>query len=183
MRFSPIVAMQLAGIGGTDISVCVSGSKRLSETQTGMSVPPDSARFRVSKFVQGERIALAGATSVSLDTQQTPALWLDLTGTVRLFGPPKNILENIDSSLRRWGVTARLALAATPGAAWALTYCQLPIADCRLKESAAIDRQSTIDNRQFDSLLIAALRLPSDVVGALQHLGIFTIGQLRKLPR
>ncbi|MCS7033379.1 MAG: DNA polymerase Y family protein [Phycisphaerae bacterium] len=113
---------------------------------------------------------------------QEQAIWLDLSGTERLFGPPQNVAGQIESALRRWQISARLAISHSPGAAWAMTYRPLPIAGgqpCAFASRGA----SAAGEGQFDDLPIVSLRLPVDVVAMLHHLGIFHIGQLRKLPR
>jgi protein ImuB len=57
---------------------------------------------------------------------QPPVLFLDLTGCDRLAGGIAGIVKDIASSLRRFGVPAMLALAPTPGAAWAMASLPLP---------------------------------------------------------
>jgi protein ImuB len=64
--------------------------------------------------------------SKSRATDQPPVLFLDLTGCDRLPGGIDGISETIAAALRRFGMLAVLALAPTPGAAWAMASLPLP---------------------------------------------------------
>src|SRR5205823_4554456 len=48
------------------------------------------------------------------------ALFLDLTGCERIFGGIMPLVKRVSESLCRFGIGTRLAVAPTPGAAWAL---------------------------------------------------------------
>src|SRR5205814_824609 len=48
-------------------------------------------------------------------------LSLDITGCDRVFGGLNRIIEHVAGALTRMGISARLAIAPTPGAAWAMT--------------------------------------------------------------
>jgi protein ImuB len=50
------------------------------------------------------------------------ALFLDLTGCERVFKGLDNILARIESAMNRFRIGCRLAVAPTPGAAWALAF-------------------------------------------------------------
>lgn len=122
-------------------------------------------------------------------------LWIDLTGTDRLHGRPQRVVDAIWSSLRRWGVSAHLAVAPTPGAAWAMTFPPLPGG-----ERAGVRGEITENERRSFAvegipphpdplplgereIPVHALRLPADALAALHHLGIRTVAQLCRLPR
>jgi protein ImuB len=100
-------------------------------------------------------------------------LFLDLTGTQRLFGSLEKLLDQIASSLSAMGVTARVAIAPNMGAAWALTYSTPP------------DRPIVTDNLAalLSSLPPVALRLDDRILTTLHHLGLENIGQILQLPR
>jgi protein ImuB len=99
------------------------------------------------------------------------SLWIDATGVAHLFGGEAAMLHRIATLLRRSGLTARVAIAATPGAAWAWSH---------YGEPQVIDSESKDD---LDALPVSALRLGPDVVYALWRVGIKTIGELKALPR
>lgn len=52
-------------------------------------------------------------------------LFLDVTGCAHLFGGEAALCADLAARLTRLGLTARLAVAATPGAAWAAARCGL----------------------------------------------------------
>ncbi|MYH54384.1 MAG: DNA polymerase Y family protein, partial [Gemmatimonadetes bacterium] len=49
-------------------------------------------------------------------------IFLDIAGCARLFAGEKSLLASLRAALEDFGLTARLALADTPGAAWALAH-------------------------------------------------------------
>jgi protein ImuB len=105
------------------------------------------------------------------------SIFLDITGCQRVFGGTDRILHQIMRTLRRWRLTARAAIAPTPGAAWAIAQHQ---GDCPLIKG-------TVPLRDLPTILsplpVGALRLDRQCLHALHHLGIVTIAQLLALPR
>ena len=103
------------------------------------------------------------------------ALFLDVTGCERLFDGLDNLMHEARAALTAMGVTARLAIAPTPGAAWAI--------------ASAGDEDGVIveDEPEVEAFLAPlppiALRIDDDVADALHHLGLETIGQVLQLPR
>jgi len=94
-------------------------------------------------------------------------LILDTTGTDHLWGGEAAMLEDITAQLSLLGVSARLALAPTWGAAWALA---------RFGPVRAICADPA-------PLPVAALRLEAETVLLLNRLGLKTIGALAAVPR
>ncbi len=99
-------------------------------------------------------------------------LTLDMSGAAHLFGGEAALLEEIAARLKQAGIPASLALADTPGAAWALARHGLePIAaPGRTRDALA-------------PLPVRALRLDGDTVRLLHRLGLREIGALYGLPR
>ncbi|WP_428938042.1 Y-family DNA polymerase [Fontivita pretiosa] len=102
-----------------------------------------------------------------------PCIFLDLSGCERVFGGLENILRQISDAMRCFNIGARLAVAPTPGAAWALAF-----AGHSTPSSAPGSLPSVLA-----PLPPIALRISPDTAAALHHLGIDTIGQLMCLPR
>lgn len=94
-------------------------------------------------------------------------LVLDITGSAHLWGGEAAMLADMRARLERARITARLAVADTRGAAWALAH----FAPDDAAEGALL------------SLPVAALRLPADTVTGLQRLGLRRIGDLTATPR
>jgi protein ImuB len=98
-------------------------------------------------------------------------VWIDATGVAHLFGGEQAMLERIQHLLRRSGLTAQVAMAGTPGAAWAWSrYGQ-----------ASITLSTSID--EVNQLPVSALRIGPDVADVLWRLGIKFIADLRAIPR
>jgi protein ImuB len=133
------------------------------------------------------------------------ALFLDLTGSERLFHGIDKLAELIHASLTKLGLHFQMAIAETPGAAWAFTEgerstfngdkCERRTSNFELrtskeemqKASSLPLRRSTFDVGRsrfaFEQLPIAALRIDPDQLLSFHNLGIHTIAQLMSLPR
>ncbi len=94
-------------------------------------------------------------------------LVLDTTGSNHLWGGEAAMLAGIEADLSALGLSARLALASTWGAAWALA---------RFGPVRAICADTSL-------LPVSGLRLDGETVLLLNRLGLRSIGQLADLPR
>lgn len=94
-------------------------------------------------------------------------LVLDTTGADHLWGGEAEMLAEMEAALSALGHSARLALAPTWGAAWALARFGPVRAICAATAP----------------LPVAALRLDGETVLLLNRLGLRTIGHLAGLPR
>ncbi len=89
-------------------------------------------------------------------------VWIDVTGCTHLFGGETALLSMLVGRLGEDGISARAAIADTPGAAHAF---------------------ARFGGEDLAALPVAALRLPEDVVLALRRLGFETIGDVQRAPR
>jgi protein ImuB len=102
-------------------------------------------------------------------------LFVDLTGVAHLHGGEARFSRRLLRLLGRAGIAARMAVADTAGAAWALARfggperVQLIASDWHREEVAPLP--------------VAALRLEAPALELLARLGIDTIGQLMAMPR
>lgn len=96
-------------------------------------------------------------------------LRLDVSGAAHLFGGEAALARDIEARFATLGLTARVAMAATAGAAWGLARFG--------------DRRRGDGLEALAPLSVAALRLPPDVVRTLERLGLKTIGALVGVPR
>lgn len=90
-------------------------------------------------------------------------LVLDITGAAHLFGGEQVMLSAMRARMTRAGLAMQIGLGDTRGAAWARAH---------FGEEAALE-----------DLPVAALRLGTDTITALQRLGLRNIGQLAESPR
>jgi protein ImuB len=124
-------------------------------------------------------------------------LFIDVTGAAHLFGGEAALLADLDRRLRAFGLAPRLAVAGTPGAAWALARygrqsavgsrqseekagARLPIADCRLPHSILAPGAEA---EALRPLPLAALRLPEATLSLSWRLGLRRIGEVIHQPR
>ena len=111
---------------------------------------------------------------VGLEDDPAPqSLLLDISGCAPLFRGEHRLLDLVAGSIRRQGWKARVAIAGTIGAAWALAH------HGTARNLALSDQTETA----LRPLPVQALRLPVDTVGCLNALGIVRIGELMDLPR
>ncbi|NDV00655.1 Y-family DNA polymerase [Pseudoroseicyclus tamaricis] len=101
------------------------------------------------------------------------ALVLDVTGCAHLFGGEAEMLRLIEAELSGLGLSARLAIAPSHGAAWALARFGPVRALCPEAELA----------ERLAPLPVRALRLEEEAITLLNRLGLKTIGDLAALPR
>ncbi len=133
-----------------------------------------------------ERALLAAAADLS--DRYTPlvaldppdGLFLDVTGCAHLFGGEAAMARDLAARLARFGLAARLAVAATPGAAWAVARCGL---GGEGGETGRWVLPTGEERTALAALPVAALRLAPATVGALARAGLTRIGDLAELPR
>ena len=104
-------------------------------------------------------------------------LWLDISGCAHLFGGEEALLRDLIRRLSRQGFVARAAVAATPGAAWAVArFAALG------REGIAVVPEGGLTD-VLASLPVAALRLEVAAVEGLDRVGLRRVGDLIPLPR
>jgi protein ImuB len=100
------------------------------------------------------------------------ALLLDVTGVAGLFGGEEGLMADIAAAFTGFNLHHRIALADTPGAAWAWAGFGaggiLPVGSLR---------------QMLAPLPVAALRLPPEILAGLHRLGLRQIGALLDQPR
>lgn len=101
-------------------------------------------------------------------------LFLDVTGAAHLFGGEERLLADLLHRLMRFGLPARLAIADTPGAAWALSH---------FHRSPTVALPSGQETAALAPLPIEALRLSSETRTTLRRLGFKRVGALIDNPR
>ncbi len=120
-----------------------------------------------------ELLSRRWAPSVAIS--DADGLFIDLTGVAHLHGGEARFCRRLLRLLARHGVAARVAVANTAGAAWALA-----------RFGASAPAQILAPGEQADaiaSLPVAALRLEPPALELLARLGVDSIGQLMAMPR
>ncbi len=102
-------------------------------------------------------------------------LILDVTGCAHLRGGEAGLLADLERHLARFGLAARLAMADTPGAAWAWSRFRPAGASAILAPGDAA--------AALAPLPVEALRLPAATAETLRRLGLRRVGDVAALPR
>ena len=101
--------------------------------------------------------------------------FLDVEGAAHLFGGEENLIADLGFRLEKnFGLPARLAVAATPGAAWALSHCH---------DAPALILPSGREAEALAPLPVESLRLSPETGAALRRLGFKSVGTLLDKPR
>jgi protein ImuB len=116
------------------------------------------------------------AVSMSASGDGLDGLCLDMTGAAHLFGGVAALPERIEARLDEAGITARVAVAPTIGAAWALARYGDP--DRRTLSADEDDVKVGLAG-----LPVAALRVGEDIVAEARRFGLKRIGDLYPMPR
>ncbi len=101
-------------------------------------------------------------------------VFLDIEGASHLFGGEERMIADLVARLHGFGLSARLAVADTPGAAWAAS---------RFHRSPLLVLPSGREAATLADMPIAALRLSAETRMALRRLGFKTVGSLIDKPR
>lgn len=117
-------------------------------------------------------IALARRWAPTVAIAGDDTLFLDLTGVAHLHGGEARMAARLRRMLARLGYTARIAIADTPGAAWALAHFHGDALCVPGKHAEALA-----------PLPIKALRIDAAAVELLHRLGVTQIAQLAAMPR
>ena len=100
-------------------------------------------------------------------------LFLDIAGCTRLFGGEGALTASLRAALEDFGLTVRLALADTPGAAWALAHYGAEDLAVVPAGAGPADLKDALAE-----LPVAALRLSADVADGLASFGLDRICRL-----
>ena len=101
-------------------------------------------------------------------------LCIDITGCAHLFGGEEALMEDLARRLRAFGLSARLAIAPTIGAAWAMARHGATVAE-------SVEPGQT--GARLAALPVAGLRIEAATVQALGRLGLDRIGLVAGKPR
>lgn len=100
--------------------------------------------------------------------------FLDIAGAAHLFGGEAMLRADLSARLNAFGLPPRIAIADTPGAAWAMS---------RFSRAAPVDVPSGKEGEALAPLPIEALRLSQETCTTLRRLGFKRVGALIDKPR
>jgi protein ImuB len=163
-----------AASAGVTPGMTVAHAKALlgSAGPEGVHIQPADPAGAARALTRMARWLLRAVPVVAAD--EPDGLWLDASGCERLYPDPVRLGRRIVVTLARFGVRARVGIAPTWGAAWALARFG-PRRVCAVDECGL--------RTALDTMPTAALRIEPAAVDALATVGIERVGQLRSLPR
>lgn len=103
-------------------------------------------------------------------------LILDITGCGHLFGGEEGLVKDLIRRLKKFRIEARIGVADTPGAAWALAHFGSKHRNWHL---IGPDEQE----EALANLPVEGLRIDQVLADGLRDMGLKTIGQLYDMPR
>jgi protein ImuB len=115
-------------------------------------------------------------------------LWLDIKGCAHLWGGEAELAEDLLGRLAARGISARAAIAPTFGAAYALAYHTEHYIIAPGQNTGMVPASPKTAVQDDLPALLAPLpperlRINADTASLLHKLGLFTIGDVQKLPR
>lgn len=177
-------------VDGRDLVHAANGSARALGIAPGMwltqarvmaaglhILPADQEGDRAALHDLAVALAKRWAPTVSVSDEEpggAGGLFMDLTGVAHLHGGEQGFAVRLLRLLARLGYAARVAVADTAGAAWALAR-QAPAPVVIVPPAWHVDA--------IEPLPVTALRLEEAHVRLLDRLGVQTIAELMRLPR
>lgn len=157
---------------GLEIGTALSDARAAHPALVSRAAEPQKDKIALLKLARW-----AGRYGPNRHIDGEDGLWIDVTGVAHLFGGEENLLDDITQRLASFGVSVRVGLADTLGAAHALARYGCP-ADARWTMAPAGQTREAID-----TLPVESLRLEPSRVVLLKRLGLRYIGQLYDIPR
>ena len=175
------MALVVAGARGSEVAACcekavaqgVRPGMPLAEAQAlarELAVAAyDAAADRQALIKLAEACERFSPRVAIEESDEPEGLLLDISNLEHVHGSEAKLTARMQKFFTRRGYRARLAVADTIGAAWALAHIE--------------NERSGPSSATHSLLPIEALRIPADTSTSLRELGIETIDQLLALPR
>ena len=114
---------------------------------------------------------------------QADSLLCDITGATHLFGCESALVQATKKQLAHLGLVARIAVADSVGAAWAMAH--YGVGQHTITQTNTRTYVNLRDNQKqsIESLPVESLRISPQCVATLARLGVLRIDQLLRLPR
>jgi protein ImuB len=155
-----------AAEGGARTGARLTDARALDPSLVAIAADPEGDSALVGRLAKW-----AARWSPLVEVDGADGLRLDITGVAHLFGGERELVRDAQARFARIGLTARVAVAPTAAAAWALAHFSPSHTGKRDLEEA------------LAPLHVSALRLYPDSVRTLERLGLKTIGALMGMPR
>ena len=138
---------------GAKAGARLTDARALDPSLVAVAADPDGDRALLQRLAKW-----AQRWSPLVEVDGEDALRLDVTGVAHLFGGEQALRQDVITRFAVMGLTARVAIAPTAAAAWAL---------------------GRFGGDELEPLPVSALRLEPDTVRTLERLGLKTVGAPR----
>ena len=146
-----------AATRGAKAGARLTDARALDPTLIAVPADPDGDEALLQRLAKW-----AQRWSPLVEVDGRDGLRLDVSGVAHLFGGEAALTQDVIARFAAMGLAARVAIAPTAAAAWALSH---------------------FGGDDLERLHVSALRLEPDTVRTLERLGLKTIGALAALPR
>jgi protein ImuB len=160
-----------AKAAGVRVGLSLADARACLPTLLSRTAEPDLDAAALIKLARW-----SGCYSPSCNRDDVDGLWIDATGAAHLFGGEEPMLAGIVARLKRFGITAQVAMAETYGAAHAFARFAVPAYGWLVSPPAS-------DRNRLGTCPVEALRLTPAATLLLKRLGLKRIGQLYDVPR
>jgi protein ImuB len=189
-----------AAARGAKVGARLTDARALDPALIAMAADPDGDAVLVRRLAKW-----AGRWSPLVEVDGPDGLRLDVSGVADLFGGEEALVSDVERRFAAMGLTARVAIAPTAAAAWALArfspsprrgegdspkasgergmQSPTPLTLPPLRGSLPLPHGERGLVEQLSPLPVSALRLDPDTVRTLDRLGLKTIGALLEVPR
>lgn len=166
-RHGPVIhgANRAAGLAGVQVGARVTDMRAICPALRIEEARPDLEAATLDRLMLWARRWGPWSAADGCD-----GLVVDTTGAAHLHGGEAAMLADMQARFAWAGLTARVAVAPTRGAAWGLARY-------------GAERVVCADPGDLSPLPVAALRLSGDTLLLLRRLGLRTIGDLAAVPR
>lgn len=169
---SPLMAVnELARQGGVRPGQTIAEAMALLARLTVRQLPEKKLNQALASIAE---IALGFGKPVSWEAPDT--IWIDVTGSARLWGGEQALAETLAGQVRALGHQVRLAIASGPLLARAFARW----GEASLEGVCLVPPEQTFS--RLTHLPLLALPLAGETVEWFARLGVLTVGQLRALP-
>jgi protein ImuB len=163
----------LASVDDVARKAGLSGGMTVTHAQ---SLVPDLCVMNATPQADDDALVRLAIWCIKFSPLVTPdppdGIFIDIAGSAHLFQGEAALLKNLCQRLDAGGISTKVALADTPGCAWALA---------RYGEAGIVSPGRAAE--AIASLPVAALRLPDKVVSSLHDVGIERVAHIASKPR
>jgi len=161
-----------AAAQGIGVGMGTATARALAESGEGESIALLEQDFEAEKRALQQLCCWAYSITPTLYSDRSDCLQLEIGGCLKLYRGLDTLLAEISHGISARGYSVKIGLAATPKAAWLLSFTE---------EGAALDAQRELSQRLAPLPLKLIVDFPK-TVDSLRRAGLHTLGDILALP-